>query len=268
MQELKGKSAFVTGGANGIGFAIANCLAQQGVSVAVADIDRAAAAEACERIESGGGRAMPVGCDVTDDSSIKAAADEARAELGAQQILVNNAGAFTVGALEESERSDWEWLFDINVHGVVNGLRTFLPRMRAAGEPAHIVNTASVSGHVPVAGLSIYTATKFAVIGLSECLRLELAGSPIDVSVLCPGIVKTGLVDSSLRHRAEKYGGSSAGGAASPMSGVIETGSDPREVGEQVVSAIRAGDFYVLTHPNMRPAFEKRFEEILSAYSS
>lgn len=267
MQDLSGKSAFVTGAASGIGFAIAEALAAHGVSVAVADIDREAAIDAAARIEALGGRAVPVYCDVTDEGSVAKAADEAAAELGAAQILVNNAGAFTMCALEESERRDWEWLIDVNVHGVVNGLRTFLPRMRASGEPAHIVNTASVSGHIPVAGLSIYTATKFAVVGLSECLRLELAGAPIEVSVLCPGIVKTGLLDTSRKHRADKYGGGALDGT-SPMAAVVETGSDPREVGEQVVAAIQAGDFYVLTHPGLRPAFEQRFEEIRGSFAS
>jgi NAD(P)-dependent dehydrogenase (short-subunit alcohol dehydrogenase family) len=271
MRELDGKNAFVTGGANGIGYAIAERLARAGVGVAVADIDRKAATLACEKIEKAGGRAVPIGCDVTDEASLAAAADEAGECLGAIQILVNNAGAFTVGPLESTARRDWEWLFDINVHGVVNGLRTFLPRMRektrAPGEFAHIVNTASVSGHIPVAGLSIYTATKFAVVGLSECLRLELAGSSIGVSVLCPGIVRTGLLQSSLEHRAEKYGGS---GSASdhPIGAVIEGGTDPADVGERVVAAIQAGDFYILTHPNVRKAFANRFDEILAAYSA
>jgi len=268
MRELNGKTAFVTGGGSGIGLAIAKSLAREGVAVAVADIDGESAAAAAKEIETAGGRAVSVRCDVTDEGSLEAAADEARERLGPAHILVNNAGAFTTGPVEESERRDWEWLLEVNVVGVANGLRLFLPRMRALGEPAHIVNTASVSGHIPVAGLSIYTATKFAVVGLSECLRLELADSPIDVSVLCPGIVKTSLLHSSRRHRAEKHGGGEAAAAPadSPMGAVIETGSDPQDVGDRVVAAIRANDFYVLTHPNLRPAFEKRFEEILASY--
>jgi NAD(P)-dependent dehydrogenase (short-subunit alcohol dehydrogenase family) len=201
----------------------------------------------------------------TDEVSLESAASEAESRLGAIDILINNAGAFTMGSLEESSRRDWEWLLEINVLGVVNGLKTFLPRMRSRGEAAHIVNTASVSGHIPVAGLSIYTATKFAVVGLSECLRLELAGSPIGISILCPGIVKTGLVDSSRRLRAEKYGGD-AGQLENPMSAVIESGTDPGELGKEVVEAIASGAFYILTHPDLRPAFETRFNEILSAY--
>lgn len=266
MHELSGKSAFVTGGAGGIGFAIASNLAQNGVAVAVADINGAAAIEACERIEAAGGRAVPIACDVTDEKLLEASADEAHERLGPIQILVNNAGAFTAGALEESRSQDWHWLLEINVLGVVNGLRTFLPRMHALDAPAHVVNTASVSGHIPVAGLSIYTATKFAVVGLSECLRLELADTPIDVSVLCPGIVKTGLLESSRKHRAEKHG-SDSGGAESPMAAVIETGSDPDEVGQAVVTAVRNGDFYILTHSNLQPAFQKRFDEILGAFT-
>ncbi len=117
----------------------------------------------------------------------------------------------------------------------------------------------------PVAGLSIYTATKFAVVGLSECLRLELVDSPIGLSVLCPGIVKTGLLESSHKHRAARHGGSEVNGGA-PMAAVIESGTDPAMLGDQVVEGVKAGDFYILTHPNLRPAFELRFEEILKGF--
>jgi len=171
-----------------------------------------------------------------------------------------------VGLLEETRRRDWEWLLELNVLGVVNGLHTFLPRMRAHGEPAHIVNTASVSGHIPVGGLSIYTASKYAVVGLSECLRLELAGSSIGVSVLCPGIVRTGLLESSRRHRPDRHGGSDSEPVGNEMGAVIETGTDPAELSQAVVDAVKAGDFYIFTHPNTRPALEQRFREILSAY--
>lgn len=264
MQELNGKSAFITGGGSGIGRAIAQSMAREGVAIAVADIDVDTAAKTCDEIVAAGGKAIPVECDVTQPDSLAKAADEAVSALGGIQILVNNAGAFTVGTLEDSTRSDWEWILEINVLGVVNGLHTFLPRMRAQGDACHIVNTASVSGHIPAPGLSIYTASKFAVVGLSECLRLELADSPIDVSVLCPGIVRTGLLDSSRKLRAEKHGGGAEG--ASPMDAVIAQGSDPAELGDQVVDAVKAGEFYILTHPGLRPAFDARFSAILAGF--
>jgi NAD(P)-dependent dehydrogenase (short-subunit alcohol dehydrogenase family) len=265
VKNLNGTTAFVTGGANGIGFAIARSLAGAGCSIALADIDDEALGKACEEIEREGGRAIGVRCNVTDRDSIEAAADEVNASLGPIQILVNNAGAFSYEPFEETQRSDWEWLLQLNVIGVVNGLHTFLPRMRAGGLPCHIVNTASVSGHIPVSGLSIYTASKFAVVGLTECLKLELAGSEIAISVLCPGIVKTGLLESSSRFRPNEFGGPTQpqeGG----MADVVQTGTDPAEIGVQVVDAIRKGDFYIFTHPGMREAIELRAQTLLSAY--
>lgn len=265
MQQLEGRNAFVTGGASGIGFAIARSLAARGVRVALADIDAAAAHRAAETIEAGGGRAFAVHCDVTSQTSLSDAADAVESALGEVRIVVNNAGGFTVGPLEQTQRSDWEWLLELNVVGVVNGLHTFLPRLRAQGGEAHILNTASVSGHLPVAGLSIYTASKFAVVGLTECLRLELANSPIGVSVLCPGIVRTSLLETSLRHRPERHGGAGQGGIE--LGQLIEGGSDPAELGERVADAIESGEFYVFTHPHMRPAFERRFAEIVASQS-
>ncbi|MBW2294832.1 MAG: SDR family NAD(P)-dependent oxidoreductase [Deltaproteobacteria bacterium] len=265
MQKLTGTTAFVTGGANGIGFAIARSLSKAGCSVALADIDAEALGRACEEIERDGGRAVGVTCNVTDRDSIEAAADQVSEALGPVQVLINNAGAFAYGPFEETQRSDWEWVLQLNVIGVVNGLHTFLPRMRAHGMPCHIVNTASVSGHIPVSGLSIYTASKFAVVGLTECLQLEFEGSEIAVSVLCPGIVKTGLLESSSRFRPEEFGGPSepqTGG----MADVVQTGSDPAEIGEQVVEAIQRGDFYIFTHPGMREVLERRTQTLLSAY--
>lgn len=265
MKQLDGRNAFVTGGASGIGLAIAQSLASRGVGVALADIDPGSAEAAAQGIVAAGGRACAVACDVTSEASLAEAADAAAASLGEIRIVVNNAGAFTVGSLEESKRSDWDWLLELNVIGVVNGLHTFLPRLRAQGGEAHILNTASVSGHLPVAGLSIYTASKFAVVGLTECLRLELAGTDIGVSVLCPGIVRTSLLETSQRHRPERHGGSGRGGLE--MKDVIESGSDPAHLGERVADAIEQGQFYVFTHPHMRPAFEKRFAEIVRVQS-
>jgi NAD(P)-dependent dehydrogenase (short-subunit alcohol dehydrogenase family) len=264
MQDLSRKAAFITGGASGIGRAIAESMVREGVSVAIADIDADAAAKTCAEIEASGGRAVPLSCDVTQEKSVAQAADEATAALGEIQLLVNNAGAFMLAGLEDTTRSDWEWLLEVNVLGVVNGLQTFLPRMRAQDAPCHIVNTASVSGHIPTPGLSIYTASKFAVVGLTESLRVELAGSAIGLSLLCPGIVSTGLLDSSRKHRATRFGASAEG--ESPMRPVIAQGSDPAVLGDQVVEAVKAGEFYIFTHSGIRPAFEKRFNEILSAY--
>jgi len=267
VRDLRDKAAFVTGAGNGIGRGIANGLAREGVAVALADIDDEAAAKARDEIEAAGGRAIALACDVTDEAAMSHAADVASDALGPIQLLVNNAGAFAASPLEQTQRRDWEWLLEVNVLGVVNGLHTFLPRMRAHGQPAHIVNTASVSGHIPALNLSIYTASKFAVVGLSEVLRLELAETPIGVSVLCPGIVKTELLDTSRRHRAERHGGSDAG-TGIEMGAVVDRGTDPALIGDQVVAGLKADDFYIFTHPGVRPAFEHRFRSILAEYRS
>lgn len=266
MQDLDEKVAFVTGGASGIGLAIARSLASRGARVALADVDEGAAVAAARDIEAGGGRAVGVHCDVTSEESLERAADATAAELGDVRIVVNNAGGFAVGALEATSRADWEWLLELNVIGVTNGLRLFLPRLKALGGEAHIVNTGSVSGHIPVAGLSVYTATKFAVVGLTECLRLELVGTTIGLSVLCPGIVKTSLLETSQRHRPDRHGG--AGADPIPMQAIVDSGSDPALLGERVVHAIEANEFYILTHPQVRPAFEARFKDILASYPS
>ncbi len=187
--------------------------------------------------------------------------------LGPIHLLVNNAGAFAVSPFEETTRRDWEWLLEINVIGVVNGLHTFLPHMREHGEPAHIINTASVAGHFAGPGLSVYTASKFAVVGLTECLRAELADSTIGVSVLCPGVVKTGLIESSREHRPQRHGAPKADPGLDVAS-ITEGGSDPAEIGERVVAAVKADEFYIFTHPDMKPVFEARFGRILAAHGS
>ena len=265
MQDFQGKTAFITGGANGIGRAIAESFAREGAAVAIADIDLEAAASTCKEIEASGARAFPVRCDVTDPTSVSDAADEVANTLGPVHLLVNNAGAFTVNPIEETTHRDWEWLLEINVMGVVNGLHTFLPRMREHGEASHIVNTASVAGHIGGSGLSIYTASKFAVVGLSECLRLELEDSPIGISVLCPGIVKTNLIDSSVKNRPDRHGGRDAN-VGVDVAEMTASGSDPAAVGERVLRGVREGDFYILTHPELKRAFQSRFNRILGEY--
>ena len=267
MQELQGKTAFITGGANGIGRAIAESFAREGVAVAIADIDINAAEQTCRELEASGARAIPIECDVTSEESLAKALEKVSETLGPVHLLMNNAGAFAVSPLEETQRRDWEWLLEINVIGVVNGLHTFLPHMRAHGEDAHIINTASVAGHFAGPGLSVYTASKFAVVGLTECLRAELADSPIGVSLLCPGVVQTGLIESSQAHRPDRHGGRGADPGVDATA-ITASGTDPATIGEQVVAAVKAGEFYIFTHPDMKPVFESRFRRILTAHGA
>ena len=196
MQHIKGKTAYVSGAASGIGFGVASALAQAGANVAMVDIRAEALEEARARVHNLGAHVETYVSDVSDAALLEETAAAIEAQFGAIHIVCNNAGVSMLGVrLEEIPRSDWDWVIDVNIKGVINGLRTFVPRMRRHGEGGHIVNTASIAGLQvnPNFRTGAYAMTKYAVVALSEALEQELAGSEIGVSVLCPAAVDTGI---------------------------------------------------------------------------
>jgi NAD(P)-dependent dehydrogenase (short-subunit alcohol dehydrogenase family) len=270
LEELSGKVAIVTGGASGIGFGLARAFAAEGMKIVVADIEEAAIAPAVKQLKEAGARAVGVRCDVADAASVEALRDQALAHFGGAHVLCNNAGVAggAPAATWEASAEDWDWVMGINVMGVVHGIRSFIPAMIEQGQPAHIVNTASMAGVMPGAG--IYGVTKHAVVALSESLFGELAnrGADVGISVLCPGWVRTRIMESE-RNRPEAPRpdpGPAAEGAEmmrKVVSGLIERGLDPLDVGQLVVEAIRARRFYVLTHPHWKNMIQNRMENIL-----
>ena len=193
MNDLAGKVAVVTGGGSGIGRGIAQALADEGTHVVIADIEDSPAATVAQELRQKGVRAIPVHTDVADPASLELLAARAYDEFGAVHILCNNAGVFIGGPLADTAPEEWAWLIAVNVMGVVYGVRAFLPRMRAQGAAAHIVNTGSISGLYPTPNQGAYTATKYAVVGYSERLRAELEPEGIGVSVLWPsGVARRG----------------------------------------------------------------------------
>jgi NAD(P)-dependent dehydrogenase (short-subunit alcohol dehydrogenase family) len=263
LEKLTGRVAVVTGGASGIGLGIARAAVAEGMRVALLDIEEAAL-EAARR--SLGGNAIALRADVSDPATLAAAAEQVVARLGRIDVICNNAGVLTQGPLAESRIRDWEWLVGVNLLGVVHGIRVFVPHLRAHGEGGHVVNTASIAGLSALPGLGIYTATKHAVVALSEVLREELAPEGIGVSVLCPGGVRTRIHEAG-RNRPAVLGGPDPGAArAAPTDAAVETGMDPLAVGARVLRAIRANELYILTHPEFRAAFAARAEAILAAY--
>ncbi len=194
-RELCGRVAFVTGGASGIGRSISRALSEVGCSVAIADIDEAEARDLEVEIGKGDGEAISIHCDVSCFEEVKAAEKEVRERFGPVSLLCNNAGVgggIGPAAIEVSAES-WEAVFSVNLNGVINGIRAFVPPMIEAAAGGHVVNTASMASFLPAAGTAPYTTTKFAVAGLSEVLRAELAEYSIGVSVLCPGPFRTGI---------------------------------------------------------------------------
>ena len=271
MREFKGKTAFVTGGASGIGLAMAKAFAERGMNVMLADVERSALDSALTDIGKLGNHVRGVACDVADPDSVQRAAQATFEAFGRVHVLCNNAGVAAGGGIDTISIENWRWVVDVNLMGVVYGVRSFLPHMRAHGEGGHIVNTASMAGMISGMGFSPYAATKFAVVAMSEGLRPQLQPFGIGVSVLCPHFVRTNIGESG-RNRQERYGrtpqldpGSPAAAMVKELGKLIAAGLDPAEVAARVVAAIESDELYIFTHPNMRQFVEARFAAIEAA---
>lgn len=263
----------MTGGASGIGLALGEAFAEAGMRVVLADIETDALAMAVERLRDRFPDVHGIVCDVTDPANVERAADAAFEAIGNIHVVCNNAGVSGGSGAAAVALDTWRWVLDVNLMGVVHGVRTFLPRLQAHGEGGHFVNTASMAGLISGLGFGPYTAGKFAVVGLSEGLRAELAPSGIGVTVLCPGFVRTRITDSA-RNRPTRYGpptqpepGSPAGVMAAQVAALVQAGLEPAAVAARVVAAIRGDELYVITHadPELRTALEGRFAAILAA---
>ncbi len=264
MNEFTDKVAVVTGAASGIGRAIAEGCAQQGMKVVLADVEVAALEEVEDSLRGQGAEVLAVPTDVSDAASVATLADKTLSHFGAVHLLCNNAGVAVGGPIWEAAVADWEWVLGVNLWGVIHGVRTFVPLMLQQAEPCHIVNTASIAGLVSTPGLGVYNVTKHGVVTLSETLYQELqaAGSQIGVSVLCPGWVKTRIGESERNRPGGTATDEPASLGGSGIAKAIAHGLAPDAVATQVLAAIREGRFYVLTHPDMLSFIEQRHEDI------
>jgi NAD(P)-dependent dehydrogenase (short-subunit alcohol dehydrogenase family) len=273
LRELSGKTAFVTGGAGGFGLEFARTFLAQGMRVAIADVEEPAVAAAVRALAAGEDRLRGFVCDVADRASLQAAADRAIAAFGRVHLVCNNAGVGgRAGQVDELSEGQWDWVLSVNLMGVVHGIAAFLPHIRAHGEGGHFLNTASMAGMVGQPANGPYSASKFAVVGVSESLFYELRGSNIGVSVLCPGFARTGIALSERNQPADlakdAHAPLSAAGAAhaEQIRAAIAGGIEPAEVAARALRGILDDDLYIFTHPEMRPMLRKRLARIEAAY--
>ena len=270
MKDVNGKVAFVTGAANGIGLAICRALARAGAQVALADIQPDALESARQEIAALGVNTIALSLDVSDADAMARAADEVEAAFSKVHIVCNNAGVAVVNSLLQFTPTEWNWIFGVNMFGVVHGVQTFVPRIRKHGEGGHIVNTASMAGlqiNPAIPGIGPYAMTKYAVVALSEMLEHELAGSGIGVSVLCPAQVATTIGDCGPR-RPERFGGSYRSAEPAEIRARAAAGMSPDLVAERVLHAIRNDEFFVFTHPEARNLVEQRHARIIAAFDA
>jgi NAD(P)-dependent dehydrogenase (short-subunit alcohol dehydrogenase family) len=266
MQDLRGKVAFITGGASGIGLALARAFGREGMSVMVADIEAAPLRAAVDELRASQVRAEGVIADVTRRDSLRAAALETISKFGKVHLVCNNAGVGAGGPMGTVPERDWNWVVDVNLLGVVHGMEIFAPLIASHGEGGQFVNTASMAGFVSPPGMEPYCATKYAVVGMSEGWAAQLESQNIGVSILCPGFVKT-RIHESRRNRLEAYGPDDR--AAPPTDGQpspVLSGIPAEPVADRVVEAVKANELYVFTHPEFRGAVEARFERVMNAF--
>lgn len=269
MKDLNGKVAVITGGASGIGFATARCLAGEGMKLVLADIEQSALDRAVAELSASGANVLGVETDVGELAQVEALADVTFSQFGAAHVLFNNAGVAVFGPVHEMTHEDWEWILKVDLWGVIHGVETFLPRMIDQGEGGHIVNTASFAGLVANQGLSVYCVAKYGVVALSECLARDVREYDIGSSVLCPMVVATN-INQSARNRPDELGGPARDldvseeqekkmrGRVLPVEGVAE----------KVVKAIRNNELYIVTHEESREFIRRRFERIDKAFDA
>ena len=268
MKDLKGKVAFITGGASGIGLGIARAFLDAGMRAVLADLRQDHIDEAMPELTRRGHaenvHAIPL--DVTRDA-MAAAADETERRFGKVHVLVNNAGVGITGPFAGITYADWDFGLAVNLGGVINGLQTFLPRIRAHGEGGHIVSTASLAALVPMpAAFVVYVAAKAAVVTICETLRVELMAENIGVSLLCPGPVRTNIHEVAKNRPAKFEVGDAFRRAEQAGTGVaFPSMMEPAEVGDLVVKAVRDNELYIITHGECRPMAEARHAALIAA---
>ena len=268
MNDLRGKTAFITGGAGGMGLGIAKVLNAAGMRVAVSYRRREQWAQARAELGDAGRDVHAIRLDVTDRPAMARAAEEIDSVFGKLHVLVNNAGVSVFGPTDEATYDDYDWIMGVNFGGVVNGLVSFIPRIKAHGEGGHIVNVSSMAAFLPGPQAGIYTASKFAVRGLTECLRDNLAPYNIGVSLMTPALVRTNAFESALRRPAQysntRFPASTE--VAEQMRAVFEVGMEPLEVGEKMLRGIQRNDLYILTHPENKDEFRALQQVILDTW--
>jgi NAD(P)-dependent dehydrogenase (short-subunit alcohol dehydrogenase family) len=262
MRDLRGKVAVVTGGASGIGRALANAFADEAMKLVLADVEEPALERAVAELEARGAEACGVPTDVRDPEQLRALADTSLGRFGAVHVVCNNAGVAPLGPILDTTVEDWRWLVDVNLLGVAYGCSVFAPILIGQGE-GHIVNTASAGGLIVSPGLGAYIATKHAVVGLSETLYLELAGSGVGLSVLCPGLVDTKIFESE-RNRPDE-GPTSYGEVQTRARDMLaRLGSPPALIARSVVEAIREERLFILPNEEIKPFVDERYKRILA----
>ncbi|HEX9992874.1 MAG TPA: SDR family NAD(P)-dependent oxidoreductase [Acidimicrobiales bacterium] len=266
--DLLGRVAVVTGAASGIGRAMAERFAAEGMRVVMADVERPALEEAAGALGGAGAEVLAVPTDVSDPDQVDALARAAVDAFGAVDVVCNNAGVGGGGQLWEVPLGDWRWVLGVNLWGVIHGIRSFVPLLVDQDE-GHVVNTASMAGLTSPPFMGPYNVSKHAVVTLSETLHAELAmrGSKVGVTVLCPGWVNTRIAESDRNRPAELAAEQPAAGPdREAIRGVLRTflaaGMDPADVAAQVVDAVRTGRFYLLTHEEWSGMVEQRLRAI------
>ena len=267
--DWQGKTAFITGGVSGIGLGIAQAFASAGMRLALSYRNEAHRdAAAAWFAENGFESPLFVTLDVTDRARFAAVADEVEAHFGAVHVLVNNAGVSVFGPTDEASFADYDWIMGVNFGGVVNGLVSFIPKIKAHGQGGHVVNVASMAAYLSGPQAGIYTASKFAVRGLTESLRYNLVPHGIGVSLMCPGLTRTNAWDSALK-RPDDFADSGFGpvdrGALETFGTAFEAGMDPREVGEKTLAGMTANAGLILTHPDFAEDFREIYEDSMAA---
>ena len=258
----------ITGAASGIGAGMAEAFAEDGIDLALLDVEADRLAAVADGLGGAGVRVETRVVDVSDRAAMKRAAAEVADSLGAVHILCNNAGVGYAGVkLDAVPDNDWDWVIGVNLMGVINGLQAFLPLIKAQGAGGHVVNTASIGGHhvMPGWGHGVYSTSKFAVVGLSEALADDLSDQGIGVSVLCPAAVDTAIYDGG-RNRPERFGGPFDRPADHALVGMLRDGMAPVEIGRWVLRAIRDNQFYIFTHPHTWDFIERRHGRLRAAF--
>jgi NAD(P)-dependent dehydrogenase (short-subunit alcohol dehydrogenase family) len=266
MIEFAGRTAFVTGGANGVGIGLVRALLGEGCKVAIADIREDSIEQALSSLDNR--EVMGVKVDVSSREEMAEARDRVEAEFGPVSLLFNNAGINLFQSIEESSYDDWDWVMGVNLHGPINGVMTFLPKMIEEGKGGYIVNTASMAGWLASGSPGIYNTTKFAVRGMSESLRYSVAEHGIGVSVLCPGLVK------SYIYASDDIRPDSLKGEMKPVNTEFvkqladfhEFGMEPDVIAARVLDGMRNNRAYIFSHPEFREEVAELFEEYMADF--